>query len=238
MLLTFGFFVAALLYASVGHGGASGYLAIMALAGMAPAEMKPVALVLNVVVSGIGVVSYGRAGQHSWRTTLPFVAGAAPLAFVGGGLPVPPAAFKLLVGIILGLAALRLLFPPRATDTPPRPPPVLAGLLIGAGLGLLAGLTGTGGGIFLTPILLFAGWADARRASAASSVFILVNSVSGLLGGGAPSAIPASFAGWAGAVAAGGLLGAWLGSRRMAPIALRRALALVLAIASGKLILS
>jgi hypothetical protein len=115
---------------------------------------------------------------------------------------------------------------------------VLAGLLIGAGLGLLAGLTGTGGGIFLTPILLFAGWADARRASAASSVFILVNSVSGLLGGGAPSALPASFAGWAGAVAAGGLLGAWLGSRRMAPIALRRALALVLAIASGKLILS
>lgn len=237
MLLTLGFFVSALLYASVGHGGASGYLAIMALAGMAPAEMKPVALVLNVVVSGIGVVSYGRAGQHSWRTTLPFVVGAAPLAFVGGGLPVPPAAFKLLVGIILGLAALRLLFPPRTTDTPPQPPPVLAGLLIGAGLGLLAGLTGTGGGIFLTPILLFAGWADARRAAAASSVFILVNSVSGLLGGGAPSALPASFASWAGAVAAGGLLGAWLGSRRMAPSALRRALALVLAIASGKLIL-
>ena len=161
MLLTLGFFLAALLYASVGHGGASGYLAIMALVGMAPAEMKPVALVLNVVVSVIGVSAYARTGQHHWRTLWPFLLGAAPFAFLGGGLPVPPHAFKVLVGVLLGLGALRLLVAPKQGAEPPRPPPVWAGLTIGAAIGLLAGLTGTGGGIFLTPVLLFAGWAGA-----------------------------------------------------------------------------
>lgn len=238
MLLTLGFFLAALLYASVGHGGASGYLAIMALVGMAPAEMKPVALVLNVVVSVIGVAAYARTGQHHWRTLWPFLLGAAPFAFLGGGLPVPPHAFKVLVGVLLGLGALRLLVAPRQAAEPPRPPPVLAGLTIGAAIGLLAGLTGTGGGIFLTPVLLFAGWADARRAAATSAVFILANSIAGLLGASRTfPALPPDFPLWALAVAVGGGLGAWLGSRRLPLLALRRLLAVVLAIAALKMLL-
>ena len=237
--IALGFLVAATLYASVGHAGASGYLAVMALAEMAPADMKPTALVLNVIVSVIGTTTYFRAGCFRWRTLWPFLIGSVPLAFYGSSLPIPPHAFKVLVGAVLALGAVRLLItvPNAATDT--RDAPVSVSVGVGALIGLLSGLTGTGGGIFLTPILLFLNWSDSRRAAGVSSAFILANSLAGLAGSGngIPTVGPA-FPVWALAVVIGGSLGAWLGSRRFAPIVLRRLLAAVLAVAAGKLMLT
>ncbi len=237
--IAIGFLAAATLYASVGHAGASGYLAVMALAGMAPAQMKPTALVLNVLVSVIGTTLYVRAGAFSWRTLWPFLLGSVPLAFVGAALPIPPRAFKVLVGILLAAAAVRLVSTPAPAPARLRTAPVAASVGIGAGIGLLSGLTGTGGGIFLTPVLLFAGWADSRRAAGISSAFILANSLAGLAGlGSAVGPLPSAFPLWAGAVVVGGSVGAWLGSRRLPSVALRRLLAVVLAVAAAKLALT
>ena len=235
--ITLGFLVAATLYASVGHAGASGYLAVMALAGMAPAEMKPIALVLNILVSTIGTVLYVRAGCFSWPLLWPFLIGSVPLAFVGGALPLPPYGFKLLVAALLVLAAVRLVVTPAPSTASPTDAPRLGSVGIGAVIGLLSGLTGTGGGIFLTPVLLFAGWADSRRAAGVSSAFIFANSIAGLLGNsrGLPD-LPPAFPLWAVAVMGGGTLGAWFGSRRLAPLVLRRLLSLVLMVVAAKLI--
>lgn len=231
-----GFLVAAILYSSVGHAGASGYLAVMALSGMAPAEMKPIALVLNVIVSVIGTTLYARAGFVSLRALWPFLLGSVPLAFIGGGLPIPPHAFKTLLGALLAVAAGRLLTTSATAAPAAKAPPVPVAVGVGAGIGLLSGLTGTGGGIFLTPILLFAGWADARGAAGMSSAFILANSLAGLAGSSAGlPVLPAAFPLWAAAVVLGGSAGAWLGSRKLVPVALRRLLAVVLLVAAGKL---
>jgi len=234
--------VVALLYASVGHGGASGYLAVMALAGIAPAAMKPSALVLNLVVAGIGSVQFARAGHFRWRTFWPFALTSIPLAFLGGALKLPVGPYKLLVGAVLVLSAVRLLFTAtRAAapdDAPEKDPPLAAALPLGAVIGLVSGLTGVGGGIFLSPILLLKRWASPRRTAAVSAVFIVVNSLSGLLGHVASlAAIPDSVLLWAPAVALGGIVGSRLGSRRLPDAAIRRLLAVVLLLAGAKLIL-
>ena len=230
--------LAALLYSSVGHGGASGYLAAMALLGVAPAVMKPAALVLNIFVAGWVAWRLYRAGYFNARVFWPFVLGSIPLAFVGGLLILPGNFYRYVVGAALVLAALRLLV--EARDQPARsvPPPMLA-IAVGAVLGFVSGLTGVGGGIFLSPLLLFLRWADMRHTAALSATFILLNSISGLAGhvaagAGVPSGLP-----WmVFAALAGGVVGAELAVRRLAPVRLRQLLGVVLIIAAAKMFLA
>jgi len=228
------FFALAYLYASVGHAGASGYLAAMALLAFPLAVMKPAALVMNVFVATIATVTFARAGYLPWRNLVPFVLGSAPLAYFGSSLQLPPGLFHRLLGVVLWLAAARLLgqFPEREAR---EKVPFWPALLCGAGLGFGAGLTRTGGGIFLTPLLLFTGWETPRRAAGMSAAFILINSLSGLAGDWqAVRALPDTVVFWVAAVLAGGLLGARAGARSSGP-RLRRLLAAVLVIAGAKL---
>lgn len=233
-------FAGALLYATVGHGGASAYLAIMALAGFAPAEMKPVALMLNVVVASIASYKYLRAGCFDGRLLAWFAVFSLPMAYLGGGLTLPDAWFRPAVGIVLLFAAWRMLSPRmNVADAATRRAP-LAGIAISGGaMGFLSGLTGVGGGIFLSPLVLLLGWASTRATSGVAAAFILLNSLAGLAGFLLHAELPSipALPGWALAVAAGGWIGAEIGSRRLAPGWIRKLLALVLAVAGSKLAL-
>lgn len=228
----------AFLYSSVGHAGASGYIAVMTLFAFSPADIKPTALLLNILVASIGTVQFWRAGYFSWRLFWPFVTLSVPLAFVGGYLHLPSAVFKTVLGIVLLLSAVRLIWR-QAEPTNVSQPPISAALGVGAGIGLLSGLTGTGGGIFLTPLLLFGGWATTKRAAAVSAPFLLMNSISGLTGylsSGSPLpsfAIPLALV----AVICG-TLGSYLGARRFPVPVVQRSLAAVLLIAGSKLVLA
>jgi uncharacterized membrane protein YfcA len=238
LLLAALFLIAAVLYGMVGHAGASAYLAIMALVGVAPETMRPTALVLNILVASIVSLRVGRAGFVKPMAVLPFLIGSVPAAFLGGVISLPGELYRPLVGATLIFAAFRFgVTASRAGEEfAPRVPAVL-GVLSGAVIGLLAGLTGTGGGIFLTPLMIAAGWAGTRFAAGTSALFILANSISGLAGnvgavGNVPNALPI----WLGAVAVGGVIGSELGSRRLPAPWVRRGLALVLLIAGLKLI--
>jgi uncharacterized protein len=238
--LVIAFIAVAVLYSSVGHAGASGYLASMALLGVAPETMKPTALALNILVAGIVTLRFHLAGHVRWRPVAIFLIGSIPMAFVGGALTLPGELYKPLVGLVLLFAAFRLFRIAGMSETgqegEAHVPPIPA-VVVGAGIGLLAGLTGTGGGIFLTPLLVLVGWAGARVASGISAAFILANSISGLLGNFASvHAIPPALPLWLAAVAVGGLAGAELGARRLGVPALRRALGVVLVVAGLKLI--
>ncbi len=239
-LLALFIFVAALLYSSVGHAGASGYLAAMALFGLAPEVMKPTALVLNLIVATVGTIRYARAGHFAWNVFWPFAILSVPLAFVGGWMKLPVPTYKIILGVVLLFAAWRLAFK-QSTHAPAeqKPIPLPPALLIGAAIGLLSGLTGVGGGIFLSPLLLFLGWADTRKTAGVSVVFILVNSASGLLGHLASvKNVPHEIVWWAPAALIGGLIGSELGSRRLAPMTMRRMLAVVLVVAGVKMLLT
>src|SRR5258708_39363579 len=183
--LAAGMLLAAFAYASVGHGGASAYIVAMALAGIAPAAMRPIALVLNILVSAIASYKFWRAGYFRWRLFWPFAAVSIPLAFVGGAITLPGHAYKVLVGIVLIYAAWQLWRSARAGEEmrEVREPPVALAMAVGGALGLLAGLTGVGGGIFLSPVLLILGWAGTKQTSAGAAPFILVNSLAGLAAG-------------------------------------------------------
>lgn len=237
-LLALAFFAGAILYSSVGHAGASGYLAAMAFAGMAPATMRPTALVLNLLVASIAAVRFARAGYFSWRLLWPFALGSVPFAYVGGGITLPGDWYRALVGLVLWVAAIRLWLN-LTVSRQERQPPVIVAVLCGAGIGLLAGLTGTGGGIFLSPLLLFLRWAETRQTGGVAAAFILLNSLAGLAGNPASlSNLPADLPLWAAAVVIGGLIGAEIGSRRIGTPAFRRVLGVVLLVAGGKLIFS
>lgn len=232
-------FLTALLYSAVGHAGASGYLAVMSLLAMAPAAMRPIALSLNLVVALIGTVQFARAGHFRWSLFWPFALSSIPAAYLGGRIALPGAAYRIIVGVVLLLSALRFIITLRAPDDAKRTVPLPLALLIGAALGLLAGLTGVGGGIFLSPVLLLAGWANLRTTAATSVTFILVNSAAGLIAQRAALAAVANVAPmWALAAVAGGLLGSHLGSRRLPSSALRATLAAVLVAAGLKLVLT
>ena len=238
--LAAGMLVAAFGYASVGHGGASAYLAAMALAGIAPQEMRPVVLLLNILVSSLATWKFWRAGHFRWRLFWPFAAVSIPLAYVGGAITLPGQAYKVLVGVVLLYAAWQLWHSVRAGEEMRelREPPLGWAMLIGAAMGLLAGLTGVGGGIFLSPLLLLLGWAGTKQTSAVAAPFILVNSIAGLAAIVlAKSASLPSYV-WilAPAVIIGGWLGAEYGSRRFANPVVRRVLAVVLALAGAKMI--
>jgi uncharacterized membrane protein YfcA len=242
-LLSYEFFLAtcmflgAVLYTSVGHAGASAYIALMALFGLPPAVMRPTALTLNVLVASLTSFRYGRAGLFRWRTLWPFLLGAAPFAFIGGTIQLPGAYYKPIVGIVLLVGGIRLIWPKELkTNAEPHDPPVWLGALCGAGIGLLSGLTGTGGGIFLSPLLLFLGWSATRTASGVVAVFILCNSTAGLLGNIATlKALPPDLPLYAVAVFLGAIVGTTLGIRFATPMILK-ALGLVLIVAGLKLI--
>jgi uncharacterized protein len=231
------FFAAALLYASVGHAGASAYLAAMALVGLAPEVMRPTALTLNLFVASVVVVRFARAGHLPWRHLIPLVIGSIPAAFVGGMIDLPGDVYRPLVTIVLLAGAWRLATATAGDGDGGTGVPFVAGVGAGAAIGLLAGLTGTGGGIFLTPLLVLAAWTGTREAAGLSGAFILANSVSGLAGlltGG--FTLPAALPLWIGAVFTGGLVGSWLGAARFSILGLRRVLAVVLVLAAAKLV--
>lgn len=235
------FFLAALLYASVGHAGASGYLAVMALLGVASESMRPAALLLNLIVSIVAAIQFGRSGSFRWGLLWPFLLAAIPAAFLGGVIKLPGDFYKLLTGLVLLCAAARFFWQgsrPTLQLEETVQPNLAVALIAGAAIGLLAGLTGTGGGIFLTPLVILFRWGTPREAAAISPLFILFNSASGLLGLGLENLLlPPGFAVWSLAVLAGGSLGAYLGSRKFGGQGLRLALALVLLIAGAKLAL-
>jgi uncharacterized membrane protein YfcA len=243
VMLACGFALVAALYSSVGHAGASGYLALMALAGVAPMVMRPTALVLNVVVAAIGTYRFSRAGLTSWRTLLPLVAASVPLAFLGGTIELPVHGYRGLVGAVLLVSALVLAR--RACEQPAAAAAVepivdlpLAGSIgIGLVIGLLSGLTGTGGGIFLSPLLLLAGRAGPRRTAGLAAPFILLNSLAGIAGlGESQDSFPSGLPWLILAVLLGGLLGTKLGTQRLPARVLLGLLAAVLLIAGAKLI--
>lgn len=229
----------AMLYSSVGHGGASGYLAAMALMSITPAVMKPSALVLNVLVATIATIRFASAGWFSWRIFLPFAVGSIPLAYLGGRIQLHENLHKQIVGVVLVYAAIRLWWSAKRLQESfaVKTAPLFLALLCGAGLGFISGLVGVGGGIFLSPLLLLAGWADVKQASGIAAAFILVNSLAGLAGAwSSVTLLPSGIYLWSAAAIIGGLIGAELGSRRFASVTLRRVLAAVLIVASYKLI--
>src|SRR5437867_2432602 len=225
----------AFLYSSVGHAGASGYIATMTLFGVAPTIIRPTALVLNILVASIGAFQFWRAGHFSWKLFWPFALLSIPAAYLGGYLQPSASILRILIGIVLLFSAARLVFrrsDPSQTAVPSRPMAVS----VGAGLGFLAGLTGTGGGIFLTPLLLFCRWAHIRQAAAVSALFILVNSIAGLTGYfTAVHSIPSLGLVLAIAAIIGGTLGSHLGSRHFPLRTISLLLATVLIIAGAKL---
>lgn len=243
LLLAAMFFGAAVLYSSVGHAGASAYLAAMGLLGVAPDVARPTALALNIVVASFVTFRFWRRGYISWRALLPFLIGSVPFAFLGGSLPISGALYKQLVGIVLIVAAIQLARTARRAaqvDTGHAAPqvPTVPAVLIGAAIGFLSGLTGTGGGIFLSPVLLIAGWAETRAASGLAAAFILANSLSGLAGNLARlAALPPALPLWLGVVIVGAVIGSEIGSRQGRTLQLRTALSVVLVIAGLKLII-
>jgi hypothetical protein len=229
-------FLAATLYSSVGHAGGSGYLAAMALFAVAPDEMKPAALVLNILVAVIATTRFVAAKAFSLKLFVPLVLASAPLAFVGGAWSLPGRWYKVLVAGALVVAALRLALPGKAEEKPLVSPPWWQTMSLGAATGLLSGLTGVGGGIYLTPVILFASWAGPREASGVSAAFILVNSVTGLAGRWqAAPILPPQLGYWAVAAVCGGLLGSHMGVRKFGAAGMKRALSAVLVVAALKL---
>ena len=236
VFMTVAIFLIALLYSSVGHAGASGYIAVLSLFGLSPTVIKPTALTLNIMVASIAAWQFHRAGHFSWRLFWPFAILAIPLAFAGGYINLPIHVFKIIVGIVLLLSAVRLLVRPPEEESI-KEPSVPLSISVGSGLGLLSGLTGTGGGIFLTPLLLFKRWAHAKRAAAVSAMFILGNSFAGLLGNiSSTKSFPSFAITLAIAAVIGGAAGSYFGSQRFPHTVIKRLLAVVLIIAGTKLI--
>lgn len=232
------FAVGAALYSSVGHGGASAYIAAMALFSIAPETMKPTALALNLLVAGFGTWRYARRGLTNWKLVFAFAVTATPAAFVGGGIHLSAIYYKPLVGILLWAAAARLLWQPTVlAERQTQAPPLWLTLPSGAVLGLLAGVTGTGGGIFLSPLIILNAWEEPRHTSGVVATFILLNSIAGLAGnvttvGSLPRELPMFLA----AVGTGALLGTWLGVERLPRPWLLRTLGAVLLVAGAKLL--
>ncbi len=228
--------VAAVLYSSVGHGGASGYLAVMALYGLEPSITKPAALTMNIFVTTLVLVRLSRAGHFNWRLFTPFIISSIPLAFVGGSVTLDSSVYKIIVGLALIVAMWRLLVVVEDTDRI-KLPSLWVALPVGGIIGFVSGLTGVGGGIFLNPLIVLFNWSNIRGSAAVVAAFVLVNSVAGVAGYATtaeqwPQGIPVLVA----AAVAGAIVGSELCVRRLAPDQLRKVLAVVLAIAGAKMI--
>jgi uncharacterized protein len=210
LLLAVSIAAAAALYSSVGHGGASAYIALMALVGLAPEEIRPAALVLNVLVAGLGAFRFLQAGRFDWHIFWPFAITAIPAAFVAGRIDVPEETFRPLLAFALTAAALRYLVWPQIDAVKPSvAPSKLVALAVGLALGALAGLTGIGGGVYLSPLLVFAGWSDPKKATGIAACFIVVNSVAGLAGRTSSLALLPDYLPW---LALAAIIGALIGT--------------------------
>jgi uncharacterized membrane protein YfcA len=230
-------FLLAVLYSSVGHGGASGYLALMALFSFPPDFMRPTALVLNIFVSSIAFYSFYRGGHFKIKLLLPFIITSLPFAFLGGMLSINPKIYKIILGLFLLIAVARMFFSPKNFEGQTKPLNHPLALGIGAVLGFLSGLIGIGGGIILSPVIILLRWADMKQTAAVSAAFILINSISGLLGQSTNSLSLAPQSAIMLAVAiAGGVTGAYFGSIKASNKALVVALSSVLFFAGIKLI--
>lgn len=237
VLIILAIFAVAVLYSSVGHGGASGYLAVMAFFAVAPEITRPTALTLNLFVASIATFQFWKAGHFSWRLFWPFAVTSIPFAFIGGMIHLPTTVYKIVLGLVLLFAAFRLAWKFGSDDSEVREPKLWMCFVIGAVIGLLSGLVGVGGGIFLTPVLLLMHWSETKTAAGISALFILVNSVAGLAGNYSQiSVLPSTAWGWIIAAILGGSIGAMLGATKFNSIVLRRVLAAVLLFASVKLI--
>lgn len=229
--------IVAFLYASVGHGGASGYLALMALFSMSPEIMKPTALLLNLFVAGIAFYHYYKAGYFNKKLFLPFTITSIPFAFLGGLMEIETALYKNILGVLLLFAVLKMLFSFSKDPSKKRTIKIIPALIFGGIIGFLSGLIGIGGGIILTPLILLLHWGNMKEAAAVSALFIWVNSASGLAGqliqGAELSSL--SFI-MVITVVVGGFLGSYLGSKKFNSHILRYLLASVLVIASFKLL--
>ena len=231
-------FIVAVLYSSVGHGGASGYLAVMALVAVGPEVTRPAALVLNVFVASIAAIQFYRSGYFSWRTFWAFAATSIPFAYLGGTIVLPTNVYKIVLGVVLVLAAIRLAWNLKP-GIEPREPNLFVALAIGAVIGLLSGLVGVGGGIFLTPVLLLMNWSETKKAAGVSAMFILVNSIAGIAGNYSNVIkLPPAVWYWLAAAVVGGIIGSTLGAKRFNSLTLRRVLAVVLLFAGVKLIVT
>ena len=230
-------FLVAMIYASVGHGGASGYLATMSLLVYPPAHMASSALLLNLLVAGTACLTFWRAGHGSFQLLWPFIAGSVPAAFVGGRLPVPSRMYGWLLAVALLVAAARLWLPTIQQAGSLMRPRLFIALSVGVGVGLISGIVGIGGGIFLSPLMILLRWAETKRTAAASAGFIVVNSAAGLVGrlvGG--RFVIGSLAPLIVAAFAGGIVGSRLGAGHFSGAWMRRLLAVVLVVAAGKLV--
>lgn len=220
ILSIFVFFTIASLYSCVGHAGASGYLAVMALLPFATESIKPTSLVLNVVVSLIAATRFIMAGYFDLRIFLCFIVTSLPAAFLGGKIVMEPKWFKLFAGIFLILSSVIILiqqFRNKNNQTAiEKKMPLWFGLSGGLIIGFISGLIGVGGGIFLTPLLLLFNWTSVKNASGISALFILLNSISGLFGASSSlQKVDSNIYYWVAAVIAGGILGSWLGSKKL-----------------------
>ncbi|MBC7536594.1 MAG: sulfite exporter TauE/SafE family protein [Ferruginibacter sp.] len=231
--------IIAFLYASVGHGGASGYLALMAIFSFTPAVMKPTALMLNLFVSAIAFYQFYRGKHFLWKLFLPLAIASIPLAYIGGTIHIDAGLYKKILGLLLLIPIIRFIFFPNIAVTELRPANPYLSLLIGAVIGFLSGLIGIGGGIILSPVLLLLKWTDQKQTAAISALFIFVNSLSGLAGQFTKGI---EFTGdmWFYVIIAviGGCGGAWFGSLKFNQTILKRILAAVLLMASVKLFLT
>ena len=230
----------AFLYASVGHGGASGYLALMVLFGISPALMKPSALILNIFVSAIAFIQYYRQGYFKWKILFPFILLSMPLSFLGAKIQIDSHTYKLILAGCLIIATFRILgFSTKNSEKKTKELKFVPALLIGGLLGFISGLIGIGGGILLSPVLLLLHWANMKQTAAVSAAFIFLNSVSGLAGASVSAQnFSTEIYLWTGLAIIGGTAGAWLGSSRFNPVVIKYVLSLVLIFACIKLVIS
>ncbi len=225
--------IVAVLYASVGQAGGTGYIAVMGLSGLSPDIIKPTALALNILVAGIGCIRFHRLGLLTLRSCYPFAVLGVPFSLLGGATQLPPAVYQPAVGLLLIVAAFQVTRSAARAEAAdrdaPHRPPFLPSLVAGGAIGFVSGVTGVGGGIFLAPLVLSLGWVTTRQSAAVSATFNLLNSSAAFAGVWATmAALPAQMPLWLAAVGLGGLVGSWLGAIRIPAPALRVILAILL----------
>ena len=231
-------FIVAFFYSTVGHGGASGYIAVLTLMGISATLIKPSALLLNIFVASISFYHYYKQGHFKWRLFYPFAILSVPMAYVGSFVVLDPTWYKRILGICLLIAILRIVGVfNKKENSETKQVPLVTGLIIGAALGFLSGMIGIGGGIILSPIILIFNWGNLKETSAVSALFIVVNSIAGMIGLFKQGInLPTEVFLWIGVAIAGGFLGAYWGSKKATNVTLRNVLAAVLLVAAFKLI--
>jgi uncharacterized protein len=230
-------FIVAFLYGSVGHGGASGYLAVMGLFHFAPVQMRSTALVMNIIVSFIAAIQYYGHTDFKRRLFFLLICGSIPAAFIGSTISIEAETYRRILGVIILVPAIRLIAFNPVQETIQKEAPLLLSVLMGIIIGFLSGLIGIGGGILLSPLLIFFGWASVKETALISALFIFLNSLAGLAGMATLSINmnPDVYL-WIAVVIAGGIAGSWLGSRKFPNVILKRILGIVMLIAGIKLI--